>query len=182
MTPTVAVCGTGTPLSPDLARHAHALGAALWQAGFTIITGGLGGVMEAACRGAFEARAQAGDVEASAARGRLIVGILPGADKLGANRYCDLVIPTGLGEARNLLVVRSADVVVLVAGGAGTLAEAALAWQLGRPLLALVPTGGWAAALAGRAVDDRRPGAVEPVHSAAEAAARARELVAARGV
>src|SRR5262252_7254555 len=130
--PVVAVCGTGTPLEPGVATLARELGASIARAGFLLVTGGLGGVMEAASRGAREA-------------GGFVLGIVPGGDRRTANPFCDVVVPPGLGEGRNLLVVRCADAVVVVAGGAGTLAEAAFAWQLGKPLLALVPSGGWAA-------------------------------------
>jgi uncharacterized protein (TIGR00725 family) len=80
--------------------------------------------MEAACRGA-------------RAGGGLTVGILPGRDRADANRYVDVAIPTGLGEARNALVVRAADAVVAVAGEYGTLSEIALALQAGIPVVGL---------------------------------------------
>jgi uncharacterized protein (TIGR00725 family) len=139
----VAVCGTGGPISDELRKLAEALGAAVAHEGHILICGGRDGVMEAASRGASEA-------------GGLAVGILPWSDKAEANRYCSVVIPTGIGEARNAVVVRAADVVVLVGGGAGTLAEAAFAWQFGRPIIALASSGGWAKELAGRAIDERR--------------------------
>lgn len=139
----VAICGTGGPIDAELAALAESLGAQLASGGYTLVCGGLGGVMEAAARGARQA-------------GGLVVGILPTSNARDANPFCSVVIPTGLGEARNVLVVRAADVVVLMAGGAGTLAEAALAWQAGKPIIALAPSGGWAQELAGRAIDDRR--------------------------
>jgi uncharacterized protein (TIGR00725 family) len=89
-----------------------------------------------------------------------VVGILPGAEIDGGNGYCDVVIPTGMGVARNVLVVRSADVVVLVGGGAGTLSEAAYAWQFGKPVIALGGSGGWADRLAGQSIDDMRQDSV----------------------
>jgi hypothetical protein len=99
----------------------------------------------------------------------VVVGILPIADLDGGNPYCDVVIPTGMGTARNVLVVRSADAVILVGGGAGTLIEACYAWQIGRPVIALRSTGGWAGRLAGEAIDDRRPDVIRDAGSAAEA-------------
>jgi uncharacterized protein (TIGR00725 family) len=108
----------------------------------------MGGVMQAAARGGQEARAAGGQ--------GIVVGILPVAELDGGNPYCDLVIPTGMGVARNVLVVRSADAVVLVGGGAGTLSEAAYAWQFGKPVVALAGSGGWSDRLAGTALDDRR--------------------------
>jgi hypothetical protein len=89
-----------------------------------VVCGGLGGVMEAACRGAKEA-------------GGLTVGILPGADRAAANAFVDVAIPSGLGEARNALVVRAADSVVAVGGGYGTLSEIALALKAGKRVVGL---------------------------------------------
>ena len=80
--------------------------------------------MEAACRGAHEA-------------GGRTIGILPGAERAAANRFVDVAIPTGLGEARNALVVRSADALVAVGGGYGTLSEIALALKAGKPVVGL---------------------------------------------
>ena len=97
------------------------------------------------------------------------MGILPVAELDGGNRYCDVVIPTAMGTGRNILVVRAADAVILVGGGAGTLSEAAFAWQLGKPVVALRGSGGWAARLAGSAIDDRREDRVLAADTAEEA-------------
>ncbi len=86
--------------------------------------GGLGGVMEAACRGAKEA-------------GGTTIGILPGTDRAAANRFVDFAIPTGLGEARNALVVRAADALIAVGGAYGTLSEIAFALKAGKPVAGL---------------------------------------------
>ena len=88
------------------------------------MTGGLGGVMEAACRGARDA-------------GGTTIGILPGADRSAANAYVDVAIPTGLGEARNALVVRAADALIAVGGAYGTLSEIALALKAGKRVVGL---------------------------------------------
>jgi uncharacterized protein (TIGR00725 family) len=117
-TPYVAVVGPGEA-SPDELHSAEEIGAGLAAAGVVVVTGGLGGVMEAACRGAKEA-------------GAMTVGILPGADRSAANRFVDAAIPTGLGEARNALVVRAGDAVVAVGGAYGTLSEIALALKAGK--------------------------------------------------
>jgi uncharacterized protein (TIGR00725 family) len=103
---------------------AEAVGRGLAEAGATVVCGGLGGVMAAACRGAH-------------AGGGLTVGILPGLDRAEANRWVDVAVPTGLGEARNVLVVRAADVVVAVGGGYGTLSEVAFALKTGTPVVGL---------------------------------------------
>jgi uncharacterized protein (TIGR00725 family) len=84
-----------------------------------VVCGGLGGVMEAACRGAKGA-------------GGTTIGILPGVDRSAANPFVDVAIPTGLGEARNALVVRAADALIAVGGGYGTLSEIAFALKAGK--------------------------------------------------
>jgi uncharacterized protein (TIGR00725 family) len=92
-----------------------------------LVCGGLGGAMEAACQGAKQA-------------GGATVGLLPGPDRAEANPYVDVALPTGLGEGRNLLVVRAADVVIAVGGGYGTLSEIALALRHGKPVVGI---GSW---------------------------------------
>lgn len=119
------------------------LGMALSAAGITIITGGCGGVMEAVCQGAAESG------------GGCTICILPD-DGQQANRFCDVVIPTGIGIARNKLVVNSAIAVIAIGGGAGTLSELAMAWQLGKPILCIAGLGGWSDRLAGERIDQRR--------------------------
>jgi uncharacterized protein (TIGR00725 family) len=126
-TPYVAVVGPGEA-SPEELHTAEEIGARLADAAVVVVTGGLGGVMEAACRGA------------RSRRGRTI-GILPGDDRDAANGWVEIAIATGLGELRNGLVVRAADALVAVGGGHGTLSEVALALKLGRPVVGL---GTWA--------------------------------------
>jgi uncharacterized protein (TIGR00725 family) len=103
---------------------AERIGRGLAASGAVVVCGGLGGVMAAACRGAFE-------------RGGMTVGILPGLDRASANDYVRVAIPTGLGELRNGLVVRAGDVVVAVGGAYGTLSEVALALKTGVPVVGL---------------------------------------------
>jgi uncharacterized protein (TIGR00725 family) len=122
-TPYVAVVGPGEA-SPDQLHTAEEVGAGLAAAGAVVVTGGLGGVMEAACRGA------------RSRRGRTL-GILPGDDRDAANGWVEIAVPTGMGELRNGLVVRAADAVVAIGGGHGTLSEIALALKLGRPVVGL---------------------------------------------
>ena len=121
--PYVAVVGPGDA-SPEELQAAEDVGGALAELGAVVVTGGLGGVMEAACRGA------------RSRRGRT-VGILPGEDREAANGWVEIAIATGLGELRNGLVVRAADALVAVGGGHGTLSEVALALKLGRPVVGL---------------------------------------------
>jgi uncharacterized protein (TIGR00725 family) len=119
----VAVVGPGDASPAELAVSEE-LGAALASAGAVVVCGGLGGVMEAACRGAKSRRG-------------LTVGLLPGLDRSAANGWVDVAIPTGMGELRNGLVVRAADAVVAVGGGAGTLSEIAFALKAGRPVMGI---------------------------------------------
>ena len=109
---------------PDELAVAEEAGAAVAEAGCGLVCGGLGGVMEAACRGA-------------RSRGGLTVGLLPGLDREAANGWVVVAVPTGLGEARNALVVRAADAVVAIGGGWGTLSEIALALKAGVPVVGI---------------------------------------------
>jgi uncharacterized protein (TIGR00725 family) len=109
----VAVVGPGEASATQL-EAAEEVGLLLARRGAVLVCGGLGGVMEAACRGAERA-------------GGTAIGILPGYDRGAANRHVTVALPTGLGEARNALVVRAADALIAVGGAYGTLSEIALA-------------------------------------------------------
>jgi uncharacterized protein (TIGR00725 family) len=115
------VVGAGRA-SGDEARAAEAVGRALAEGGAVLVCGGLGGVMEAACRGAKSA-------------GGTTVGILPGDDRTHANEHVDVALATGLGEARNALIVRAVDALIAVGGEYGTLSEIALALKTGKPVV-----------------------------------------------
>ncbi len=104
-----------------------------------------------------------------------ILAILPGETAAEAIAAADVVIPSGMGMARNVLVVRTADVVVAVGGGAGTLSEVAMAWQLGKPLIALAVEG-WSGTLGGQALDDRSHRPILRVNTAADAVAAAQRV------
>jgi uncharacterized protein (TIGR00725 family) len=119
----VSVIGGGD-VDGATAAQARAVGRLLGERGHVVVCGGLGGVMEAACAGA------------SAAGGRTI-GILPTADRDDANEYVDTAIATGLGHARNALVVMNGDAVVAVDGGVGTLSELGFAGVFDRPVAGL---------------------------------------------
>lgn len=147
---------------------AAALGEAAVTSGFRIVTGGLGGVMRAASRGArSSSRYRSGDV----------IGVLPTYDASCANEFVDIPICTGLNHGRNLVVVATADLVFVVGGRAGTLSEIALAWQLGKPVIAVGSGAGWGRRLAGEAIDDRREDRVHGPHDPLEAVALACELL-----
>jgi uncharacterized protein (TIGR00725 family) len=119
----VGVCGAGH-CDTALAALAEAVGRQLATAGVALVCGGLGGVMAAACRGA-------------RAAGGITIGILPGADTADANPHVLVPIATALGEARNALIVRTADVVIAIGGEYGTLSEIALARKIGRVVIGL---------------------------------------------
>jgi uncharacterized protein (TIGR00725 family) len=133
----IAVVGGGEP-ETALLPVAEEVGRRLAEAGAIVVCGGLGGVMEATCRGA-------------RAAGGLTVGLLPGTDPGAANPFLDVALATGLGEARDALVARAGEAVIALGGAYGTLAEVALAlkartpvvgldtWKLGRPGLATDP-------------------------------------------
>jgi uncharacterized protein (TIGR00725 family) len=122
----VAVCGPGDGADRAACEDAWLIGRALAIEGVVVVTGGLGGVMAAACRGA-------------AAVAGVTVGLLPGIDRAAANPWVSVAVPTGMGELRNGLVVRAADVIVAIHGGSGTLSEVALALKLGKPVVGLGP-------------------------------------------
>jgi uncharacterized protein (TIGR00725 family) len=119
----VAVIGPGDAAPAELAV-AEEVGARLVDLGATVVTGGLGGVMEAASRGAKSRRG-------------LTIGLLPGLDRSEANGWVDVAIATGLGEIRNALIVRTSDALVAIGGGAGTLSEIGFALKLGRPVIGI---------------------------------------------
>ena len=119
----VSVIGGGS-VPDETASVARAVGRTLAERGHTVVCGGLGGVMAAACRGA---KAAGGDT----------IGILPGEDRATANPHVDVAVATGMGHARNVLVVLNGDAVVAVDGGPGTLSEMGLAAVYDRPAAAI---------------------------------------------
>src|SRR5690348_9260112 len=121
--PYVAVVGPhdATPAEADAAEQ---VGAGLARAGAVVVCGGHGGVMAAACHGAYDL-------------GGMTIGILPGSDRRAANEWVRVVIPTGMGEMRNALIVRAADVVIAVGGAYGTLSEVALALKTDVPVIGI---------------------------------------------
>jgi uncharacterized protein (TIGR00725 family) len=131
----IGVAGASQP-DAELVALAEILGERLAEAGATVVCGGGTGVMTAVCRGA-------------RAAGGITVGLLPGADRSGSNPYLTVALPTGLGEGRNLLLVRASDALVALGGGFGTLSEIALALRTGVPVVGLAT---WSLVLAGKPV------------------------------
>ncbi len=122
----------------------------------TIVCGGLGGFMEAVCKGVKQSP--------DTFKGQT-VGILPDDTAENVNPFIDIAIPTGAGIARNIIIVRTADMIIAAGGGAGTLSEIAFAWQLEKEVLCVTLFEGWAKELAGKNLDDRQNGLLVPVKS-----------------
>jgi len=120
----LAISGQGTPESPSVNALAEECGRLAAARGATVLTGGLGGVMAAAERG-------------SRSGGGRATALLPGHDRAAHVGTADTVIATGVGEARDLALVATADAVIAIGGGWGTLAEIGLARRLGRPVVLL---------------------------------------------
>ena len=122
----IGVVGAGDAGSAEMA-WAEAVGQELARSGVVLLCGGLSGVMEAAARGARSA-------------GGVTVGILPGPDRLAANPHIQIGVATDLGQARNVVLVRSADGLIAIGGGYGTLSEIAIALKTGKPVVSI---GSW---------------------------------------
>jgi uncharacterized protein (TIGR00725 family) len=119
----VGVIGAGT-CTQDIYEKARRVGQGIAGLNAILVCGGLGGVMEGACRGAQEC-------------GGITVGILPGPDRSKANPYVTIPVVTDMGHARNILIVRSSDILVAVSGGYGTLSEISIALKLAKPVVGL---------------------------------------------
>jgi len=119
----VAVCGASDATALQL-ESAREVGRLLAEAGVVVVNGGLGGVAGAASEGAAEA-------------GGTVVGILPDTDRHGVNPHVTISLPSGMGQARNVLIVTAAESVIAIGEGWGTLSEIAVARRLGRPVIAL---------------------------------------------
>jgi len=119
----IGVIGAGS-CDKGIYEQARRIGEGIAKMGAILVCGGLGGVMEGACRGASEA-------------GGKTVGILPGPDRSHANPYVTIPIATDLGHARNILIVRSSDLLIAISGGHGTLSEISIALKLKKPVVGL---------------------------------------------
>jgi len=119
----IGVIGAGTA-GPDILGMAEETGRLIAEQGFTLICGGMGGVMEAAAKGAKE-------------KGGTTIGILPQPDRRTANPYIDFPIATSFGEGRNIIIVRTADILIAVGGEYGTLSEIAFSLKMGKTVIGL---------------------------------------------
>jgi uncharacterized protein (TIGR00725 family) len=122
----------------------------------TIVCGGLGGFMEAVCKGVKQSP--------DTFNGQTI-GVLPDVFTDNANPFIDTPIATGAGIARNIIIVNTADIIIAAGGGAGTLSEIAFAWQLNKTVLCVTQFDGWAKELAGKNLDNRHSGLLMPVNN-----------------
>lgn len=147
----IAVIGNSS-CSAEEAKLAETVGELLADRGVIIVCGGLGGVMEAVCRGA-------------KSKGGLTIGVLPGEDPSMANPWVSIPVVTGMGEARNVVIVKSAQAVIAIGGGYGTLSEMAHALKSGIPVIGLNT---WLAIRNGREDDS-----IIKVHDAKEAVDKA---------
>lgn len=134
----VGVIGSDGEIGEELRENAEKVGRMVAQKGAVLVCGGLGGVMESACRGAKSA-------------GGLTIGVLPTEAKDAANQFVDVPIATGMGVARNVIIVRTADVLIAVGGRFGTLSEIAHSLALGRRVISL---GSWEALRQGEPPDN----------------------------
>ena len=123
----IAVVGPGDDATKEETDVARQVGRLLAERDVILVCGGLAGVMEAACQGAFD-------------RGGLTVGLLPGRDRAAGNPCLSVVLPTGMGELRNGLVSGVCDAIIAIGGSWGTLSEIALAMRIGKPVINI---GGW---------------------------------------
>lgn len=129
--------------TPEHERIAYEVGSEIAKSGCVLLTGGLGGVMKAASHGAHDTNG-------------LVVGIIPQDDPSFANEFCDIVIPSGMGLTRDFLNALSADGIVIVGGGSGTLSEICAAYMYKKPMVAIRGTGGAAEKYIDDYVDHRK--------------------------
>lgn len=144
----IAVIGYNNDRCSDQARDlAYRTGSEIAKAGAVLVCGGLAGVMEAACKGAHDNRG-------------LCIGIIPQNEFSFANPYCDIVIPTGVGYARDFIVASSADGIIAIGGGVGTLIEMAVGYMTKKMIIALEGSGGVAEQYRGKHLDERNYGTI----------------------
>lgn len=156
----IAIIGPNDSLcSKELSEFGFQLGQHIASENHSIVCGGMGGFMKAVCKGVKSSP--------NSFQGQTI-GILPGVDCGEANPFIDVAIPTGIGIARNMIIIRMADIVIAAGGGAGTLSEIAFAWQLKKKVLCVTSFEGWAKDLAGKNLDKRQEGLLVPVSSIKE--------------
>ncbi|HKU49686.1 MAG TPA: TIGR00725 family protein [Nitrososphaera sp.] len=138
----IAVIGYNNECSEVARNMAYEVGKSIASSGAVLVCGGLGGVMEAACRGAKDA-------------GGTTVGIIPQEEFSHANQFCDIVVCTGIGFARDFIVASSADGIIAVGGGVGTLIEMGVGYMTRKTVVTIAGTGGVAEMYGGKYLDER---------------------------
>lgn len=138
----IAVIGYNKDCTDVASKIAYEVGKEIALAGAVLVCGGLGGVMESACKGAKE-------------NGGMTVGIIPQEEFGYANQYCDIVICTGIGYARDFIVASSADGIIAVGGGIGTLIEMGVGYMTKKTIVAMARSGGVADIYGGKFLDER---------------------------
>jgi hypothetical protein len=141
----IAVIGNAddSHISKKAARIAHEVGEGIAESGSILICGGMGGVMEAACKGAISKKG-------------VTIGILPFLDKKIANKFVSIPLCSGMAIGmRDSIMIHSADAIIAIGGGSGTIGEIALAYMYKKPMIAIAGTGGWANKLEGKYIDER---------------------------
>ncbi len=151
----ISVIGA-SEINKDIENVTIEIGKLLAKNNYIIACGGLGGVMEAVCKGAKEENG-------------LTIGIIPYKDKRNANPYMDIIIPVPFDQARNVVVVLCGDVILAIGGKAGTLSEISFAWIYNKPIVALASVEGWSKKLSNEKVDDRRKDMIHGVSTPQEA-------------
>jgi uncharacterized protein (TIGR00725 family) len=163
----ILVIGNNTNgCTPKHEKIAYDIGFEIAKSGSVLVNGGLGGVMESASHGAHDAKG-------------LTVGIIPQADASEANEYCDVVIPTGMGLTRDYLNALSADGVIIVGGGSGTLSEACASYMFKKPMVAIKNLGGSVDPYIDGYIDHRKNIKIIGVDTAQEAVQKILELITA---
>lgn len=152
--------------TPEHEKIAYDVGLEIAKSNSVLICGGLGGVMTVAAHGASDG-------------GGLTIGIIPQNDPSMANEFCDVVIPTGMGLARDFLNALSADGVIIIGGGSGTLSETTAAYMYKKPLVAIRNLGGPVAPFIDGYIDQRENVKIIGVDTAQEAVSKILELITA---
>lgn len=154
----IAIIGSNDQTAtPEQVNFAYHVGKTLMDHGFSIVNGGMGGIMEASAKGAHESDNYAQ---------HKLIAILPRDDYQQGNALSGVKIATHLGLARNRLVLVNADCALAIGGGAGTLNEITIAWEIGLPIAGFTGGGGWSAKVAGIAIDSRRNDTISAVTTA----------------
>ncbi|MDA7762098.1 TIGR00725 family protein [bacterium] len=143
----IGIIGSNSECCDDkLHEFAYNLGIYLSNKGVTVINGGMNGTMKAVAKG----------IQDGKNKSTIVVGILPSDSSDSGNEYSDIKIPSGIGFARNSIIVLSSDVLIALGGGAGTLSELSFAWQYGKTVYCYEGVEGWSKELAGKDLDARK--------------------------